>query len=141
VGFVALAFGLSIFLYAQNVFGIFALGPPSVPIWNSRDGEYVEVGRELDARGVSPLQPVMTVDPPSFFNETGRRSIYLPTDDSNAVFQAARQFDARYLVLEYDHPIPLNELYGGRGQVEGLTPVAKFEDALGRPVVLFNIVR
>jgi hypothetical protein len=140
-GFVGLAGGLSIFLYSQSVFGIFAFGPPSIPVWNARDAEYIAVGRELDVRGVNPLQPVMTVDPPSFVNETGRRSIYLPTEGPDAIFQAARQFDARYLVLENDHPRPLNDLYAGSANIEGLTRVASFQDLLGRPVVLFQIDR
>ncbi len=140
-GFIALAAGLSIFLYAQGVFGSMSGSGATTPLWNDRDVEYREIGRELDALAVPPLQPIMTVDPPSFFNETGRRSIYLPTDNAEALFRAAEQFGARYLVLENDHPIPLNELYAGRAQVGGLAPVAKFQDALGRPVVLYEIVR
>ena len=140
-GFIALAAGLSIFLYAQGVFGSMSDSRATTPLWNDRDVEYREIGRELDALAVPPLQPIMTVDPPSFFNETGRRSIYLPTDNAEALFQAGEQFGARYLVLENDHPFPLNELYAGRAQVGGLAPVAKFQDALGRPVVLYEIVR
>ena len=140
-GFVMLAFGLSVFLYSQGVFGIIAAQPPSIPLWNERDAEYSAIGHQLDAWGASPSQPVMTVDPPSFFNESRRRSIYLPTESTDAIFQAARQFDVRYLVLEFDHPIPLNELYAGRVKVEGLSPVAKFKDAIGRPVELFEILQ
>jgi hypothetical protein len=140
-GFVALAGGLSIFLYSQGVFGLFTAQPTIVLSWNARDAEYPAVGSDLDARGASPFQPVLTVDPPSFFNETGRRSIYLPTDNPEAIFQAAQRFGARYLVLENDHPLPLNELYAGHAQVEGLAPVAKFEDAIGRPVILFEVAR
>jgi hypothetical protein len=138
-GFVALACGLTLFLYSQAVFGLFAFGPPTMPVWNARDEEYAAIGQQLEKAGVSALQPVMTVDPPSFFNETKRRSIYLPTDGLDAVFQAARQFGAHYLVLENDHPVPLNSLYAGRVQVTGLKPVANFQDALGRPVVLYEI--
>ena len=47
-GFVALAFGLSVFLYSQGVFGIFAAQPASIPLWNERDAEYSEIGRQLD---------------------------------------------------------------------------------------------
>jgi hypothetical protein len=140
-GFVALAVGLSIFLYAQGVFAGISGSPATTPLWNDRDVEYGAIGRKLDTLGVPPPQPIMTVDPPSFFNETGRRSIYLPTDNSEALFHAAEQFGARYLVLENDHPIPLNGLYAGRAQVDGLAPVDRFQDALGRPVILYEIVR
>lgn len=139
VGFVGLACALSIFLYSQGVFGIVSTGTTSVLLWNARDVEYPAIGEQLTAWGVSTQQPVMTVDPPSFFNETHRRSIYLPTDGIEAIFQASRQFESRYLVLEYDHPVPLNALYSGTSQISGLALVARFQDAIGRPVVLYQI--
>lgn len=138
-GAIVLAIGLSIFLYSQGVFGFFSTGPSNTPLWNARDAEYASIGRHLESLRVPPEQPVMTVDPPSFFGETERSSIYLPTDGAAAVFQAARQLGSHYLVLENDHPIPLNGLYAGRDQVAGLTAVGRWADALGRPVILYRV--
>jgi hypothetical protein len=138
-GFVALSFILSLFLYTQGVFGDVFGGAATIPLWNARDAEYAQMARELNARKVSASQPVMTVDPPSFRNDTGRRSIYLPTDSVEAIFQAAKQFDAHYLVLQYDHPRPLSDLYSMKTRIEGLVPVAQVPDPLGRPVTLFEI--
>jgi len=82
---------------------------------------------------------VLTIDPPSFRNDTRLRSIYLPTESVDAIFQAAKQFDAHYLVLQYDHPRPLSDVYSGNAHVAGLVPVANLRDPLGRPVMLFEV--
>lgn len=139
-GAVAMAVGFSVYLYAQGVW----LTPnkdSAAPLWNQRDSEYAAIDRELDARGVPDESPVITVDPPSFINQTGRRSIYLPTESTSAVFDAAHQFGARYLVLQYDKPVTMRDLYLERATIEGLSPIARTVDALGRPVTLYEITR
>jgi 4-amino-4-deoxy-L-arabinose transferase-like glycosyltransferase len=138
-GFVALAFGLALFTYSQGVFRDVLSTFPSSPLWNQRDEEYRAVGQALDALGVPATQPVLTVDPPSFFNMTGRRSIYIPSDDLAAIQRAAQQFGAHYLVLQDDRPSCLDDLYAGRVVVDGWMPIARFKDAVGRPVVLYEI--
>ncbi|MBI4675640.1 MAG: glycosyltransferase family 39 protein [Chloroflexi bacterium] len=139
-GTLLLAILLSLYLYASGVWL-----PPgqnaTAPLWNGRDVEYAAIDAALDARGVPDTAPIITVDPPSFINETGRRSIYFPTESVDAIFDAAHQFDARYLVLQYDKPITVHALYEGKATVDGLTPVTTVRDALGRPVTLFEITR
>jgi len=140
VGAIALAFLFSVYLYAGAVWL-----PPApnatTPLWNQRDIEYAAIDRELDARNVPNDVPIVTVDPPSFINQTGRRSIYVPTESLDAIFDAAHQFGAQYLVLQYDKPLILRDLYDGRATVEGLKLIATTPDALGRPVTLFEILR
>lgn len=141
IGFLALAMMLSIFLYAQGVFASVIGGPPTTPLWNQRDIEYAAIDQALRARNVPLDSPVLTVDPPSFHNGTGRRSIYIPTESTDAIFQAAHEFGARYLVLQYDHPRTLNDLYDSGAALDGLTALDHTPDALGRPVTLFGIER
>ncbi|MGB8646409.1 MAG: glycosyltransferase family 39 protein [Anaerolineae bacterium] len=140
VGFTLLAIGISLFTYGSGVMGNPLGGPLTSPLWNDRDSEYRAVDQELAARGVPRDQPVLTVDPPSFINQTGRRSIITPTDSVDALFQAARQFGAHYLVLQDDHAAPLADLYYGKAQIDGLILVARFQDAIGRPVILYEVV-
>lgn len=137
---VALAIFFSLFLYAQGVWIPPGNGATS-PLWNQRDVEYAAIDRELDARGVPDEIPVITVDPPSFSNETGRRAIYMPTESIDAIFDAARQFGARYLVLQYDKPVTMRALYDGKATVAGLNKIATVQDGLGRPVTLFEITK
>jgi hypothetical protein len=139
-GVIGLALFFSLFLYAQGVW-IPPGAEATAPLWNARDIEYAAIDRALDARGVPDESPVITVDPPSFINQTGRRSIYVPTESAGAIFDAARQFNARYLVLQYDKPITLRALYDGTASIDGLTELFRTEDALGRPVILFELTR
>jgi hypothetical protein len=139
-GVVGLAFLFSVYFFASAVW--LPPGPSATsPLWNARDIEYQAIDRELRVRGVPADVPVVTVDPPSFVNETGRRSIYLPTESIDAIFAAAEVYGAKYLVLQYDKPATVRDLYDGNANVRGLTPVAKTQDALGRPVTLFEITK
>lgn len=140
VGFVALAVFLSFFLYAQGVFPTGIGAPSDIPLWNQRDAEYPEIARWLD-QNARVGDMVMVIDPPSFYNVSHRRAIIIPTDSIDAIFDAARQYDARYLILEFDHPRPLNDLYRQRATVPGLNLATDFRDALGRPVTLFEIAK
>ncbi len=143
-GFVALAIFLAIFLYAQGVFPIGG-GSSDIPLWNLRDAEYPAVAQWLDQNARAPFDDaqgdiVMTVDPPSFYNVSHRRAIVIPTDGVEAIFQAARRYGARYLVLQFDHPAPLDDLYHERTTIPGFERVADFRDGNGRAVVLFEVM-
>ena len=83
----------------------------------------------------------MTVDPPAFYNASYHRAIAIPTDGVNAIFLAAEKYNARYLVLQFDHPAPLNDLYHAQVTIPGLTRVADFRDGNGRPATLFEVAR
>lgn len=139
-GAIALAGAFSVYLYAAGVW-IPPGADATTPLWNDRDIEYAAIDRELDARGVPAESPIITVDPPSFVNVTGRRSIYLPTESVEAIFGAADRFGAEYLVLQYDKPVTLRALYDGRENIEGLARVAGVADGLGRQVTLYRIER
>lgn len=138
VGFVALAIFLAIYLYASGVFPIG--GASDIPLWNSRDIEYVEIARWLDAHARAD-DVVMVVDPPAFYNASQRRAIVIPTESIEAIFLAAKKYNARYLVLQFDHPKPLNDVYRGAMTVPGLTRVAEFRDGNSRPAMLFEVMR
>ncbi|HZQ05891.1 MAG TPA: glycosyltransferase family 39 protein [Anaerolineae bacterium] len=137
-GTVVLALGFSLYLYVQAVW-IPPAPNATTPLWNDRDREYQAMDQELDALQVPNDSPIITVDPPSFINQTGRRSIYLPTESIAAIFDAARQFGAHYLVLQFDKPATLHALYDGRARVNGLIPLAATRDAVGHPVTLFEV--
>jgi hypothetical protein len=140
VGAVALAFFFSAYLYAGGVWLPPGAGA-GTPLWNDRDSEYAAIDRELAVRGVPDALPILTVDPPSFLNRTGRRSIYLPTESTAAIFEAAHEFGADYLVLQFDKPQTLRGLYDGTETVDGLVLLATTQDALGHPVMLYQIRR
>ncbi len=137
-GLIVLALFLAIFLYAQ---GVYPIGASSdVALWNERDAAYPPIAQWL-AVNARAEDVVMTVDPPSFANVSQRRVIVIPTDDVAAVFVAAQTYNARWLILQFDHPAPLNDLYRARVTVPGLRRVADFRDGGGKPAYLFEVVR
>ncbi len=138
IGFCFLAVIISLFLYAQGIFGPWVGEQGSIPLWNERDAEYTQVGSWL-GQHAKASDIVMVVDPPSFFNVTHHPAIVIPTDSVEAVFEAARQYHAHYLVLQFDHPVPLSDLYRQRGEIPGLVARAQWQDALNRPVELYEI--
>ena len=138
-GFIALAIFLSIYLYAQGIFPMFS-APTDIPLWNERDLHYREIAAWLD-KNARADDIVMVVDPPTFYNLSHHPSIMIPTDSIDAVFSVADKFHATYLVLEYDHPKPLADLYRSRASIASLQDEADFRDALGRPVMLFKVVQ
>ena len=136
VGFVALAIFLAIYLYALGVFPIG--GASDIPLWNLRDMEYMPIARWLD-QNARAEDVVMSVDPPAFYDASHCRAIAIPTDNVDAIFLAAREYGAHYLVLQFDHPAPLSDLYHERVTIPGLAHVADFRDGNDRPVTLFEI--
>ncbi len=137
-GFVVLAAFFSVYLYGNAVWGGMTGNPTEIPLWNQRHAAYPAIARWLDEHA-RPADWVIVVDPPTFYNASHRRAIVTPTDSVEAVLVAARQYGARYLVLEYDHPRPLRDLYRERIEVAGLARVAEFRDGLGKPTFLFEV--
>lgn len=138
-GFIALSIFLAGWLYAQGVFPISG-GSREIPLWNQRDIEYASIARWLDQNARAD-DIVMVVDPPAFYNVSHRRAIAIPTDSIDAIFDAARRYNARYLILQFDHPKPLNDLYRARVTIPGLNRVAEFPDGAGNPTTLFELAR
>ncbi|MDQ7029551.1 MAG: hypothetical protein Q9O62_07115 [Ardenticatenia bacterium] len=137
-GFVGLAVLISLWQYALGVW--FASGPSAVlPPWNRRFEHYQAVDRWLDAAGVPADQPVLVVDPPSFYGTTGRWAVVIPADGPVALERVADLFGARFLVLESDHASPYEEAYRS-GQLDGWQTCLRLEDALGKPVWLLRRV-
>ncbi|MBI5304319.1 MAG: glycosyltransferase family 39 protein [Chloroflexi bacterium] len=134
-GFVAIAALFSVYLYAGALVG----GTGNIPAWNQRDAEYASIGRWLDQHARAD-DVVMVVDPPNFFNVTHRRAIVTPTDNVDAIFVAAKRYGARYLVLQFDHPSSLRDLYRGKTTIPGLSPIAEFRDGMSRTTKLFEII-
>jgi amino acid transporter len=96
---------LSFFVYRGRV-----IGPEwSTPIWNQAGEDDEAIGRWLADQGAA--DPIVLVNnPPSFTYYTGLRSIVIPYGSLKDVMQAARQFDARWLVVDANRPELLAEI-------------------------------
>ena len=93
------------------------------PGWNTQYGGYRQVGEWLDARDVPADAPVMVVNPPAFYYYTGRYAIAIPNEPAPVVAEVCERFDVPYLVLERNHPAPLDGLFDEMEHDPNLTPV------------------
>lgn len=132
VGAVVLAMVVSAFLYSRGVSG-----------WNGRDAAYADVGQWLvrDSKDGGPDVRVMVNNAPGFYYHTGLSGISIPNEDLPAVLASAHRYGIRYLVLEADHPQPLDALYRGQVDPPGLALATTLPDAGGRPVKVFLVER
>lgn len=109
VALVCLAFGLSAFLYLRSVLGQREVALP----WRSRNLVYHEVGAWLQGKGRDE-GPVMVNDAPAFYYFTHIPAVSIPNENLEVVIEAAQRYGVEYLLLEADHPSPLQAVYEGR---------------------------
>jgi hypothetical protein len=97
--------------------------------WNDRDGLYREVDRWLTEHG-EPTDRVMVVNPPAFYYVSERPCLAIPNESTDVVVEAALRYGIIYLLIERDHPEPLDSLYQRESDEACLTEVAQWEGAL-----------
>ncbi|MGQ9583983.1 MAG: hypothetical protein ACUVXG_01110 [Anaerolineae bacterium] len=125
-GFLALSALLSGMVYARNVWGV---GPePQSEPWNRRDALYPQVEAWL-ASHASPEDRILVVNPPCFYTFSQRPCLAIPNEPLPVVLEAADRYGARFLLLERNHPRPLDALYAGAEGHPRLQPVARWEGA------------
>jgi 4-amino-4-deoxy-L-arabinose transferase-like glycosyltransferase len=56
---------------------------------------------------------VMYGSPPAFYYYTGIPSVSVPNEPPEILLEAVDQYEATHLVLDENHPLPLNDLYYG----------------------------
>jgi len=98
---------------------------------------YRQVGEWLDARDVPTDAPVMVVNPPAFYYYTGRYAVAIPNEPAPVVVEVCERFDVSYLVLEHNHPAPLDSLYTKEEQYPHLVPVKSWDPG-GQEVKLYR---
>lgn len=131
---VALALALSVWLTGKKIGAWDQVGLD----WGSADQHYGAVGEWLDAHAEADAI-ILVNNPPGFYYFAQSPAIVIPNGDVETVLAVADRYGARYLVLEANHPAGLAELYAGQRLLSRLEHVATFDDALGRPVLLFVI--
>lgn len=124
VGAVALAGLFSALLYAQ---ALWDAGDPG-KMWNTQHAHYQEV--EAVIRQSAPADaPVLVVNPPAYYYFARRPALAIPNEPAPVVADVCRRFGASHLILEPDHPHPLDGLYQSKAEVK-LFPL---EDVLQGP--------
>jgi hypothetical protein len=106
------------------------IGPQSGQLaWNAAPELSVKIEQGLQADGGLKTYVVMVNDPPSYYVATGRQAIAIPEGGMQAAQSVAEKYDARYFVLEVNHPAYLDGLYTGRNTPDWLKLVGEVSSA------------
>lgn len=81
------------------------------PIWGASHEQYTRLGRAIDALGASRQEVVLVNNPPGFHLAAGRPAIAIPDGGADILLAAAEKYNARYLILESNHPPDLESLF------------------------------
>jgi len=73
--------------------------------WDSSDHAFRQVEFHLQAVGANPQDIVMVTNPPGYYIASGRAAVVSPASELSFVFQSARVYKIRYLILQ-SHSIP-----------------------------------
>jgi 4-amino-4-deoxy-L-arabinose transferase-like glycosyltransferase len=108
IGFIALAFILSAFIYVRGVLG----SQPLTPAWNQRDQVYADITVWLD-ENAPPEATVMVGNPPGFYYFSHRPGVAVANEDIATVLQACDRYGVEFVILDQNCPRPLREVYSG----------------------------
>ncbi|MDY6876040.1 MAG: hypothetical protein SWK90_07575 [Chloroflexota bacterium] len=110
-----------------------------LPAWSQdADQAYQEVGAWLDAHGVPESTIIMVGNPPGFWYHVRRPAVVVPNAGVDVLLQVANRYDVGYMLLDWNRPVPLVELYAGETTHPLLQPVAVWGEGSER-VVLFRV--
>ncbi|MBM3144535.1 MAG: hypothetical protein FJ010_06090 [Chloroflexi bacterium] len=105
---VGFALALSIFVFGQRVIGWGAGGQ----MWGGGQETYRRLDDILLKLDISRSEIIMVNNPPGFYIASGRPAIVIPDGDEGTLLSAAQRYQAKYVILEFNHPQGLNDLYG-----------------------------
>jgi hypothetical protein len=103
--------GLAVMLAALVFYGRVIGKDPANPSWAQSEAVYVQVERAVQEIGATPGEPVAVNNPPGYFAAAGRPAIAIPNGDVQTLVDASRRYGARLVILEYNHPQGLDDLY------------------------------
>ena len=99
--------GMTFFVLKDRVIG----SDKTNPQWNQSYHAAVEIGDVLEQLDIPAETIIMINNPPGLYIATERSAVVIPSGDIDQLKQAADETEAKYLILERNHPIALEELY------------------------------
>ncbi len=91
-----------------------------ISTWSETSNSYSKIEAKLINLGAEKEDIVLVINPPSYYVETNRASIAIPNGGLHDIFELNRMFQAKYLLLEVNHPEVLNHLYRNPHSLSGL---------------------
>jgi hypothetical protein len=97
--------------------------------WNQFRRTYVRVEQILVENGAQPSDAVIVANSPGYFVANGRSALIVPDENLESVRALARQFGARFLVLEKSYYTdPMIPVYQNPETQPGLIYLGEFEE-------------
>jgi hypothetical protein len=90
------------------------------PVWGKSDLVYKRLESALLENGAELGDVVLVNNAPGYYIATGRPAISIPNGDESTMLEVAKRYTGRYLLLEYNHPQGLTEIYDNPGDRPGL---------------------
>jgi hypothetical protein len=112
---IVLVISLSTFIVGERVIG----WGRDVHPWDTSRQTYIYMEQKLQDLGAEPSDIVMVNNPPGYYLASGRQAIVIPNGDPKTLLAAAERYRACYVLLEKNHPRPLNHLYNNPRNVDG----------------------
>jgi len=88
--------------------------------WGAGEEIYSSIEQELVEFGIDPEMIVMVNNPPGYTVATGRSAVVIPDGDEKMLMDVAERYQAAYIILEPNHPQPLDQFYNSPGHRDGL---------------------
>lgn len=100
---VGMALGLSLFILNGRVI--------SAGAWDRSYHEYQDLEKELQAFDASLQDLVLVNNPPGYYLASGRMAFAIPDGDVQTLLSVAQRYQVRYVILEFNHPDGLDDLF------------------------------
>jgi len=124
-GILGLACFLSIVMVSKRVIG----GNFSNPEWNKGYITYMQLEKKIREVASASDEIVMVNNPPGYYLASFRPCIAIPNGSLEQVMDAAHRYNAKYIILEANHPEGVKNLYDKPGNRSGLKYLFSFEGA------------
>jgi hypothetical protein len=131
VGLGLMAILLSSFIYYRSVL--------KNSTWNNADRLYPAVAAWIAQQ--DPTVTVMIGNPPAYRYHGGGLSVVVPNENIEITLQAARQYQVDYLILDRNHPAPLDEIYDNPTGHPTLSLVHTFGQGTDNEIYVFKIIQ
>lgn len=96
--------------------------------WDNSHERYVRIEEQLAQLGVQPGDRVLVNNPPGYFVAARREAMAIPDAGLEELKSVAARYQARYVLLEANHPRDFNELYHFPGDRPGLRYLTSYDD-------------
>jgi hypothetical protein len=99
------------------------------PAWNESNRIYQEIEEGLRQEGAGKDDIVLVNNAPGYFVATGRPAISIPDGNLNTALQVAKKFGGAYLIVEYNHPAGLEQIYEAPKDYPGIEYLTTIDGA------------